>query len=342
MAAVGNAPTRGSIVDLRYRWPTKYRSSWVALAAVVSIALVAQPGTFSRFSLELITALAGCLLVASLGQNLVVMVGAIDLSVPALMTLSAALNVHLVGQASDPTAFAVSIGAGLLIGAFNGALVGFLRLNSLIVTFATNAIVAASLTAWLGLQYSSSGRSADWLRSVGHDSVLHISTLFLLALLLAVVMSLFLSSSRAGKRVAAVGANRGAARALGARVGLITMASFAVAGALYALAGLFVAGLVDSPNPSLGASYQLTTITVVAIAGTAFAGGASSVASLVAAALMLQVLAQVMALQNFSPGTLNIVQGVLLVAAVSLNTWARMGRDGFRRLKQTFGTVRTG
>ncbi len=53
-----------------------------------------QPGTFKPASLELVTALAGCLLVASIGQLLIVMLGEIDLSVPAYMTLAAALNVH--------------------------------------------------------------------------------------------------------------------------------------------------------------------------------------------------------------------------------------------------------
>ncbi len=340
MTTFKEAAASRRLVDMRYRWPPKFLASWVALTAVVAVALVFQPGTFSRFSLELITALAGCLLVASLGQNLVVMVGEIDLSVPAIMTLSAALNVYLVDQMSSASSLAISVGAGLVVGAVNGALVGFLRLNALIVTFATNAIVAAGLMAWLGLQYSTTGQSAGWLRSLGHSSHFYVSTLFVLALVLAIIMSLFLSRTRAGKRVAAVGANRAAAQALGVRVGVTTTACFTVAGAFYAIAGLFVAGLVDSPNPGMGSSYQLTTITVVAIAGTAFTGGASSIGSIVASVLMLQTLAQLMALQNLSPGTLNIVQGLLLVIAVSLNVWARLGKAGVHRLRK-FASLHT-
>jgi len=249
--------------------------------------------------------------------------------------------VHFVGQLGAAESLVVTVLVCAAISAASGALIAFLRLNALIVTFSVNAIVASALTVWLGMQFSPTGKTAGWLRSVATGSWLSVSTVFWFAVVLAAVTAFVLSRTRGGRRVAAVGDNRAAARMLGARVGLITTAAFAVAGVFYALAGLFVAGLVDSPNPGLGSPYQLTTITVVAIAGTSFAGGGSSIGALMAAALMLQTLNQLLALQNLGAGTLNVVQGALLVAAVSLNTWAQMGRSGFRRLRTTFGSFRT-
>ena len=341
-AATLTAPPEFSrLVDLKYRWPARYLVSWAALAAVLAFAGLLQPDTFGRFSVQLITGLAGCLLVASLGQNLVVMTGSIDLSVPALMTLAAALSVHLAGQTASAESFALAIALCAAISAVTGALISYLRLNALIVTFAMNAIIAAALTIWLGQSFSSTGQTAGWLRSVAAGTTLGVSTLFWLALILAAATAAVLSRTRPGRRVAAVGANRTAAHLLGARVGLITTASFAVAGAFYAIAGSFVAGLVHVPDAGLGDPYQLTTITVVAIAGTSFAGGSSSIASLVAATLLLETLDQVLALQNLSPGALDTVQGALLVAAVSLNTWTQLGRHGFHRIRASFGSLRT-
>src|SRR5580765_203653 len=96
MTEVAGGHTQGPrrIVDLKYSWPGRYRISWYALVMTVIAAALIQPGTFKPASMSLVTALAGCLLVASLGQLLVVMLGEIDLSVPAYMTLAAALNVH--------------------------------------------------------------------------------------------------------------------------------------------------------------------------------------------------------------------------------------------------------
>lgn len=331
----------GVLVDLRYRVPAKYLASWVGLVAVTALASLIEPTTFSRYSLELITALSGCLLLASLGQNLVVMVGAIDLSVPAIITLAAGLHVHLVGKMPTPATVLVSLAVCAGIGAVNGALVSFLRLNALIVTFATNAIVAAALVMWLGQQYSVSGKSAPWLHDFATGAWLQVSAIFWVALVVAVLIAGVLAHTRVGRRVASVGANRQAALMLGVQVNAVTTSSFAAAGLLYGVAGLLAAGQVGSPNPSLGDSYQLTTITVVAIAGTSFAGGGSSIASLVASVLLLETLGQLLTLQQLSPGALNVVQGALLVAAVSLNTWMQFGSRGFARLRRRFGPLRT-
>src|SRR5208282_1644360 len=125
---------------------------------------------------------------------------------------------------------------------------------------------------------------------------------FWLALVIAAVVAGVLSRFRAGRQVAAVGANRTAARFLGMRVNLVYVVTFAAAGALYAIAGALVAGQVHVPNASLGTPYQLTTVTAVAIAGALFAGGPTSIASLLAACLFLEVLDQALALQNLSAG----------------------------------------
>jgi ribose transport system permease protein len=331
---------RSFAVDLKYRVPPKSVASWVGLAAVVALALIIQSATFSPFSLQLITAISGCLLIAALGQNLVVMVGAIDLSVPAVMTLAAGLHVHLVDEMPSATSTVLIVVVCAVVGAVNGALVSFLRLNALIVTFATNAIISAALAIWLGQQYSTSGKTAEWLHSFATDTWLNVSALFWVALVLAVLVAGFLAHTRPGRRVAAVGANRQAALMLGARVNLITTLTFAAAGTLYGVTGLLAAGQVGSPNPNLGEAYQLATITVVAIAGTAFTGGGSSIASLMASVLLLQTLGQLLTLEQLNAGTLNVVQGALLIAAVSLNTWMQLGSQGFARLRRRFGTFR--
>ena len=120
-------------VDLKYRWPSRYRVGWYALAAAILLAAVFQSDTYSAASRELITALAGCLVVASLGQLLVVMVGAIDLAVPGYMTLSAAVNVHFVGPDGPYVAFLLGLLACVVVSAVSGALISMLRLNALIV-----------------------------------------------------------------------------------------------------------------------------------------------------------------------------------------------------------------
>jgi ribose transport system permease protein len=326
-------------VNLRYRAPLKFLAGWVGLAMLLLVAAVLQPDTFNRFSTELITGLAGCLLVASLGQNLVVMLGFVDLSVPAFITSAAAMNVHFVGQLGAVESVAISLAVCASLAAVTGALISYLRVNAVIATFGMNAVVAGGLLLWIGQSWSTTGAPAPWLLSLANSPWLHVSALFWVALVIAVLTAAVLSRTRPGRRVAAVGDNRMAARLLGARVGAITVTCFAAAGVFYGVAGLLLAGLVQNPDSTLGDPYQLTTITVVAIAGTSFAGGRSSIASLVAAALLLTTLDQVLDLANLSGATLDIAQGALLVAALSMNMWADFGRFGFSRLRQVFGAV---
>jgi ribose transport system permease protein len=340
-AAAPETAQSGRLVDLKYRLPSRYLISWGALFAVAILAAVFQPTTYGTLSIKLITGLAGCLLVASLGQNLAVMVGAVDLSVPALMTLSAAVNVHYLGSLGSTESFLLSVVLCVGISAVSGALISFLRLNALMVTLAMNAIVSAFVVLWLTQTFSTSGEAPGWLQSLGASSVFNVSGIFLLAVAVSAVTAGILSRTRPGRQVAAIGANRTAARILGTRVSLVGVVTFAGAGALYALAGALVAGLVHIPDSSLGDPYQLTTVTAVAIAGTAFAGGPSSISSLVAACLLLETFDQVLALHNLSAGSLDLVQGALLVVAVSLATVALYGRRGYKRLLDRFGSIRT-
>lgn len=332
------APTTGTrsgrLVDLRYRRPSRYMIGWYALGLTAVLAAVVQPGTYRPASIQLITALAGCLLVASIGQLLIVMMGEIDLSVPAYMTLAAALSVHYdkdLGPVAT-AALAIVLCAGL--SAVSGVLVSVVRLNSMIVTLAMNTLLAGVLVQWLGQTYSQNGSAPHWLIEIGRKDFARVNAIFLIGLLIAGIAAFVLYRTRVGRSVAAAGANRVAAQLLGIRVHAVHIATFAAAGALYAVAGSLTAGFVQTPDATLGSTYQLQTLTVVAIAGVVFSGGPASVSSLVAACLLLQTLDQALTLQGLDPGVRVLVQGVLLVLAVAAGAIARVGRGAFQTLNR--------
>ena len=332
------APERSAqsrrLVDLRYRLPSRYMIAWYALGMTVVVAAVMQPGTFKPASLELITALAGCLLVASIGQLLIVMLGEIDLSVPAYMTLAAALSVHYNNQMGTAVIAVLAIVVCAAISAFSGVLVSVVRLNSIIVTLAMNTLLAGVLIVWLGQTYSENPSAPSWLVDIGRKDFAGINAIFVVAVVVAPLASFVLFRTRAGREVSFAGANRAAARLLGIRVQVVQISTFAAAGALYAVAGLLTAGFVRTPDSTLGSTYQLTTLTAVAIAGAVFAGGPASISSLVAACLLLQTLDQALTLQGLNDGVRVLVQGVLLVLAVAAGAIARVSRQGVKQLTQ--------
>ncbi len=327
------AHDRAGLVDLRYRRPGRYMIAWYALAMTVVAAAIVQPGTFKPASLELITALAGCLLVASIGQLLIVMLGEIDLSVPAYMTLAAAMSVHYDNQIGTAVTAVVAIVVCAAISAFSGVLVSVVRLNSIIVTLAMNTLLAGVLIVWLGQTYSENGSAPSWLIDIGRKRLrAHQRDLSDRGRRSPRRGLRPVSAHASGRSVSAAGANKVAARLLGIRVQVVQIATFAAAGALYAVAGLLTAGFVRTPDPTLGSTYQLTTLTAVAIAGAVFSWRTCQ--RLLAGRGLrrcLQTLDQALTLQGLDAGVRVLVQGVLLVLAVAAGAIARVSRQGVQQ-----------
>jgi ribose transport system permease protein len=331
-AGRGQGARRDWKTDLKYRVPGRYVAGWAALVLLTVVVAVTAPEALGAGSLRSVTALAGVLALAAFGQMLIVMLGAIDLSVPAIIGASAGIVVHYGVEGANLTlVFAAAIAAAVLISAVNGALISVLRLNPLIVTLATFGIVTGAILLWTGVSFSLTGQAPASLRSFATWSVLNINACFLVAAVVGVVLAGVLHRTRAGRQVAAVGSNRRAARALGTRVTTVEISTFAAAGFLYGIAGVLLAGFVGTPNNTVGAVYQLATVTAIAIAGSILTGGPASVATVIAASFFLQLLDQTLIVAGLSAGVRTIVQGLALAIAVAAITLGQYGLSGVRQ-----------
>ncbi len=324
---------RSRFTDLKYRWPARYRSSWVALALTLILVVMVTPAALNSSSVALITALAGVLAIAAVGQVLIIMLGAIDLSISAIISVSAAIAVHYgTDGANIPLVLAASVGAAVLLSLVNGLLISVLRLNAVIVTLATLGMILGSLNLWTGVSLSVTGEAPSVLQDLAQKSVLRVSMVFIVAVLVCAVVAAFLNKTRFGRQIAAVGSNRRAARALGIRVKRVELATFALAGLLYGVAGLLLAGYVGTPDVISGSPYQMATIVVAGIAGVLFTGGPASLSSVLAAALVLQWLEQAMAILGLPAGARVAIQGVVLVLAVAALTIGGLGASAYRNV----------
>lgn len=323
---------RGRLTDLKYRYPGRYLAAWGALGLLVVVAAAVAPASLKGDSIWVVSALAGVLALASLGQMLIVMLGAIDLSVPATLAATAGIVVHFgVEGANVPLVVCAALAAAVGISVVNGVLIAVFRLNSLIVTLATFGIVSGLIALWTGVSFSLTGLAPQVLRDVAAGSVLHVNTCFLIAVVVALIVAGILHRTRWGRRAAEVGSNRRAARTLGVRVTSVEVSTFAAAGLLYGLAGLLLAGFVGTPDVTIGAPYQLATVTAVGIAGGIFSGGPASVAGVVASCVFLQLLDQTLAILGLAAGARTMVQGAALVIAVAAITLGSVGAASLRR-----------
>jgi ribose transport system permease protein len=326
--------------DLKYRIPGRYLAAWGALVLLLVVVTFVAPVTFGGNSIRIVGALAGILALASFGQMLIIMLGAIDLSVPSILAVTAGIVVHFGVDGANVTL--VTLGAlavAVVISLVNGVFIAVLGLNALIVTLATFGIVGGALSAWTGVSFSVNGQAPQALQAFGTWSVGNVNACLIVAILVGIGLAAALSRTRAGRQVAAVGANRRAARALGIRVTLVDLTTFGVAGLLYGIAGVLVSGLVGTPDVSIGAPYQLLTITAVAIAGVALSGGPASVATVLGACVFLQLLDQALVIIGLSAGARVVVQGLALVLAVAAITLGQHGANVTRSVALRAGSL---
>jgi ribose transport system permease protein len=316
---------------LRYRYPGRYMASWGALVLLVVVVTVAVPAALNGTSMNLVTALAGVLALAALGQMLIVMLGAIDLSVPGALAASAGVVVHYGTPGSNlPVVIIAAVLVAAIISVVNGMFISVFRLNAIIVTLAMYGIVRGAVVLLLGVSFSVTGQAPELLIEFAHLSVLNVNICFIFAVASAGVLVLLLSRTRAGRQVAAIGANRRAALMQGIRIARVELVVFAVGGILYGAAGVLVAGFVGRPGVSIGAPYQLSTITAVAIAGAIFSGGPASASAVLVASLFLELLDQSLAIYGASGGVQVAVQGAALALAVAALTLWSFGRSGWQ------------
>lgn len=324
-AQIRNAPRSARIGlsnDLRFRFAPRYRVVWIGLFALALLVLLSERSVYNQNSLILVSALAGILAIAAAGQLLVIVAGGIDLSVPAIMTLAAGVVVHQTDGNADALGNAVAAAVLLasLVGLVNGALVAIVRLNAMIVTLAMSGIVSGVIVWWMGPTFSDSGAVPESLADFAGKSVSVVSVVALMAVALLVLIATCLRSTRLGRRYVATGTNRTAAKILGVRVVAHEIGGYVCAAALYGVAGVMLAGMLTTPDATVGDPYQLTTIIAVALGGAALSGGPGSVAGTGAACLFVALLQQFLQAKGYSPGVSQIVNGAVLILAVALVT----------------------
>jgi ribose transport system permease protein len=321
--------------DLPFRFLPRYRVVWVALAAMIILCAVSEPDVLHESSLKFITLLAGVLAIAAAGQALVIISGGIDLSVASVMTLAGAIVVKQTNGSDGRlgVAIAEALVAAVAVGLLNGVLVTFARINAFIVTLATNSIILGATLIWAGTSYSTTGQAPSGLTHFTERSAGPISLIGILGLVMLGLLGAILRRSAAGRSFVATGTNRLAARILGVRVSAYQVGGYVVAALLYVVAGILLAGVVMTPDNSVGDSYQLTTIVAVALGGASLAGGPASMLCTAGGCLFIGFLNQYLAIGNFSPGVQSLANGIVLVVAVAIVTIRSGGRLRLRAMR---------
>jgi ribose transport system permease protein len=300
-------------------------------------------GSVSGSSILIVLSFASILAIAAIGQTLVIQQGGLDLSVPGVISLAAVLVTKFPDgdNAALVPWIAAAIAAGLVSGLVCGIAITRFRVTALVATLAVNALLYGTVL------YLTKGTSTEAVPSMlSNFAVGRIYGVPHLAIFAAAAIALIEIGVRAtvwGRRFVAVGVNSRTARAASIRVISYKVATYAIAGAFYALSGVLLAGYLRVPSLLVGNSYLLPTITVVVLGGTSLLGGAGSVTATAIGAIFLVQLQQVVIGMGAPTSAQFIIQAAIILLGMSIRVapW-RLAFDLLRRPSMSGGVARPG
>ncbi|MCF3933903.1 ABC transporter permease [Acuticoccus sp. M5D2P5] len=263
----------------------------------------------------------------ALGVTIVVIGGNLDLSVGSMLSFSTVMVVDLHDKIGPAPAMAITLVATLAIGCVNGILVGFLKLNSLIVTLGMlSAIQGLTLIYSGGQNVDITDQEATWFAFFGRDFVLGIAVPTWIFLGLAVVFHIVLTRTAYGRRVFAVGGNKTAAAFSGIRRARVVFSTYVISSFTVFCAALILGSRVMGSQNNVGQGYELLVLAGVILGGTSLLGGSGSVIKTVIGVLILGFIQNGLLLMGYQYYAQWLVTWVVIILAVWLDVASQRGR----------------
>lgn len=266
--------------------------------------------------------IASFLAILSFGQMLVVTSGrgAIDLSIPGVLTLMAFVSMSIINGENKnvPLAIITVIILGAIIGILNGLMVIFLQIPAIIATMAMNYILTTA--ALLINKNFSIFAVAPVLEGLIRTRIFGVQLMIFLVILLAVFFWFLLNRTSYGKSLMAIGQNREAARLAGVKVNLVEIMTYSFSSILAAISGVLISARVGSAILGMGDAYSLETVASIVVGGTLISGGKANVPGTLAGCLFLGLIVTAMQIMGFSVGAQNIAKGALIILVLLLGT----------------------
>ncbi|MFC6091249.1 ABC transporter permease [Saccharothrix lopnurensis] len=306
----------------RRPWAAREFGIVVALALLVLVTVLDNPGFLAPQSLRDLALGAAVLVVLAVGQTVVVVSRNIDLSVGSVLGLAAFATGKLLGSApGTPLALVVLLGVGIgaLCGVVNGALVAAARVPALVITLGTLYVFRGVDHSWArGQQVNASDLPRDFL-ALGTSTVLGVPVLALVAVAVVLVVGSWLRSYRSGRELYAIGSEPTAARLSGLPVGRRVFTAFVVCGALAGLAGVLYAARFGTVDATAGTGIELQVVAAAVVGGVAIFGGSGSAHGAALGALLLTTIGSSLAVLRINPFWQQAVVGALILAAIGID-----------------------
>jgi len=267
--------------------------------------------------------------VMALGVTVVVISGNLDLSVGSMLSFGTVMVVDLHDKIGPGPAILVMMACVLLLGAVNGFLVGFVRLNSLIVTLGMLSAIQGLTLIYSGgknVDVDPSTQDTTWFRVFGRGEVAGVDMPIIIFFVLACVVGCIVAYTPYGRRIYAVGGNPTAAVFSGIRRRRVVFSTYLVSAFCVGIASTILGSRVMGSQNNVGQGYELLVLASVILGGTSLLGGSGSILKTVIGVLILGFIQNGLLLLGYPYFAQWIVTWIVIILAVWLDVAAKRGR----------------
>jgi ribose transport system permease protein len=289
----------------------------IAIIALVCYFTAVNPLFFSAENALNIGRQSSVLLLVSLAETIIILIGSIDLSIGSLVTLTGILTALSIDRFGLFGGAFIGIAAGALVGLINGALVTMLRVPSFLVTLGVLSILSG-VSNQISQGQSILFENKALLASVNNSVLLGVPNIIWFALIATVVLSVVAFQTKLGRYLYALGGGEVVAAHAGVPVTLYKILAFVLSGAICGLSGVMLTGQVGAGTPTAGSGLLLDAIAAVVMGGTALSGGIGGPHRTLLGVLVIAILTNGMDVTEVNNFTQDIVKGVVIILAVSL------------------------
>jgi ribose transport system permease protein len=266
--------------------------------------------------------------VIATGMMLVILLGQIDLSVPWVVAVGGMMSTAATGWGPTGEALAIPFGilCGVGLGLVNGVGVAYLRLPSMIITLAVNAVAQGLMVVHTG-GFSPQDSSSAAMRFIATgDTLLGVPNALIVWAAVGGATVFLLSRTTFGRAIYGIGNRERAAYLSGIQTQRVVLVTFAIAGGLSAFGGILLAGYASKAAQAMGDAYLLPSIAAVVLGGASILGGRGKYIGTVAGVILITLLQSILSVIQMEETGRQIIYGVVIIAMLLLYGRERLAR----------------
>ena len=313
---------RSSFVEKVSRFTSEYALVWAIIILCIIFA-IASPSFLTFINVRNMLQQTSAVGIVAIGQAFIILTGEFDMSLGMNVMMTSCLCAWMIkfGGVNPWIAILIALLAGCAVGALNGVLIAYARIPCFVVTLGTQLICTG-----LGKIITNDSPIPSMPPELyifgrkfigGAEFGLPSSVAFLI--ILYIIFSFVARKTRLGRNFYAMGGNQEAAYFAGIDVKKFRMIAYSIAGILSAFGGVVLLSRLDSAAVTSGNGYEFDTIISCVIGGVSLAGGKGKVVQALIGAFFLTLFFNGMTMLNVHPFVQNVLKGVVLILAVSID-----------------------